>query len=411
LVGQYQRQPIPYYRKNLYVLSFAVFLAGLSWNQVVPILPEFLKELGQKENVELVAGIVHSAHFLSSMIMMPIWGKLADRLGRKPMAIRAAFSLSLLYFIISLCTQPWHVFVCRFFNGVLTGFVPMSTALLACNTPKEIASRYVATLQSCSALGTIIGPVFGEVFSAIFGIRGAMRVSGTLVMISAIMVIIFVQEKNKPEKSLERTSLLSDFRYALTLPAMHSVLLISFAAALGSQSIQPTLKLQINHLLGANANPYLSGLIYAIPSIALAMTAARWVMALRRFQFKHIMLLAFIGGGIANILVGFQNTIYWFVLLLLVKGLFEASLRPIAASIVATEVEPSFQGRAFAIQNTANTFGGFIGPIAFGYLAGLLGNGSVFVAVGLILAICPLFLHSPYSTTEKKLQTETKGVS
>ena len=190
---------IPYYRRNLYVLWLATFLVSASWTQVIPFLPLFLSQLGVTENLNFWSGLAVSAHFITGMIMMPVWGKLGDRFGRKPMLIRAGLSLSVIYFLTSLSTEAWHVVAARLANGALTGFIPMSISLVGTNTPPQYSARYVASVQTSSAIGTIVGPVIGGTLAGIFGVRGSLQASAALVFISALLAIFFVQERRKPE--------------------------------------------------------------------------------------------------------------------------------------------------------------------------------------------------------------------
>src|SRR5690606_13671692 len=145
--------------------------------------------MGVTEGLNLWAGIAVSAHFVTGIFMMPVWGKLGDKYGRKPMAVRAGFSLSLIYLLTSFAAAPWHVAVLRLLNGALTGFIPMSIALIGTNTPPPYAARYVASLQTSSAAGTVIGPVLGGTLAALFGVRGALTASAVLVFISTLLTV------------------------------------------------------------------------------------------------------------------------------------------------------------------------------------------------------------------------------
>ena len=78
-----------YFKRNLYLLTITNFLAASSWNQVVSFLPQFLKELGVHEGVQGWAGLIFPMHFVSGIIMQPVWGKISDMVGRKPMIVRA----------------------------------------------------------------------------------------------------------------------------------------------------------------------------------------------------------------------------------------------------------------------------------------------------------------------------------
>jgi MFS family permease len=65
-----------YYRRNLLVLSLTSFLAACGLNQIVPLLPLFIKELGVKGGVAFWAGVTLAAQTVAMIVMLPYWGKL-----------------------------------------------------------------------------------------------------------------------------------------------------------------------------------------------------------------------------------------------------------------------------------------------------------------------------------------------
>lgn len=401
---------IRYYRRNLYVLALTSFMAGVSWNQVIPFLPLYLTDLGATpDNVSYWSGLIYSMHFASALIMMPIWGRLSDRYGRKPMAVRAGVSLSVIYFSMSLVQAPWQLALCRFLNGALTGFIPMSTALLATNTPKQYASRYMAGIQTAVAAGNMLGPFLGAAMAAAFGIRGAMRLSSIVIFTGAMLVAILVQERNKPTGITERSTLIDDFRLAFKSPILWVVLFINVVASIGTVGVQPILSLHVEHLVDQSSAWIVSmketmvAAVFMLPAIGVVLTAARWVRLSETRGIHPVVLISLVGSGISSILAGLTGNLILFMIIFFVNGLFIAALRPIAAAIIATEVEPEFHGRAFGMQTSAQTIGGLIGPLAGGLVAGIWGNQSVFVMVGcmLMLSITVLRRHLPQSAAPR----------
>src|SRR5690606_25772464 len=122
--------------------------------------------------------------------------------------------------------------------GALTGFIPMSIALVGTNTPPAYAARYVASVQTASAAGTIHGPVLGGTLAAIFGVRGSFYASSTLVFISTMLTVFFVTEKRKPMAS-EPTTLLADLRTALNMPSMWVAMFVSMVGQMATMGVQP----------------------------------------------------------------------------------------------------------------------------------------------------------------------------
>jgi len=402
---------IPYYRKNLFVMWVAVFLVSASWTQVMPFLPLFLAEMGVTDGLNTWAGIALSAHFVTGIFMVPVWGKLADKYGRKPMAVRAGLCLSLLYFITGLATAPWQVAVLRLLNGALTGFIPMSIALVGTNTPPAYAARYVASVQTASAAGTIIGPVLGGTLAAIFGVRGSFYASSTLVFISTMLTVFFVTEKRKPMAS-EPTTLLADLRTALNMPSMWVAMFVSMVGQMATMGVQPVLVLHIEGLLGKAASSFLSGFILALPGLALFVSATRWVGMLDRHPLQRVAFIAFLGAGIGYIVSGVLGTIWLFVPIFFAASVFAAAFRPLGAAVVSMEVPEDFRGRAFALQTSATTMGGLIGPLISGVTADILGRAAVFVVLGVLLLASPIVVsrHMAHAGAEKPVEEHARPV-
>lgn len=397
---------LPYYRRNLYVLWVATFLVSASWTQVIPFLPLFLSQLGVTEGLNFWSGIVVSAHFVSSMFMLPVWGKLADRYGRKPMLVRAGLSLSVIYTLTSFSTEAWHVALLRFLNGALTGFIPMSTALIGTNTPPQFATRFVASLQTSSAAGTIIGPVIGGTLAGLFGVKGGLIASGVLVFISTLLALFFVEERHQPVEQAKKTSIVADVRTAITSPVMVVVLLVSMIGQAASTSVQPILVLHIEEMLGMGAQPLLTGMIMAIPGIAFVFSATRWVALMHKMTVQRLITLAFVGTGFGYIASGAVTTIGLFAPVLFVASVFVAAFRPVGAALITSGVDADFRGRAFALQTSSTTMGALFGPLIAGLIADHFGRQAVFVTLGCLLTLAPLVVRRHTRRMEQMAKME-----
>ena len=84
------------WKKNLFVLSIAVFIAGIAFSEIMPFLSLYINTLGNFSHQQLNfwSGIVYSGTFIVSAVVSPWWGKLADKKGRKPMILRAGIGMS-----------------------------------------------------------------------------------------------------------------------------------------------------------------------------------------------------------------------------------------------------------------------------------------------------------------------------
>lgn len=394
------------------MLWLTTFLASASWTQVVPFLPLYLQELGvSEENLAQWSGAVFSVQFAAGILMAPIWGKIADQRGRKLMTIRAGLCLSAIYYLTGAATAPWHVLVLRFLNGALTGFIPSSMSLVATNTPQHLAARYVAYMQVASAAGSVAGPVIGGLLASWVGIRGALNLSGTNVLVSVILVILIVKEPNKVKGGV-RSTLLEDFSTALKSDALMRVIWITVLAMIGSVSLQPVITLYISQLAESPERATtISGMIFALPGLALMLTANAWVQQGQRRGYGNVVQAALLGAGIFGIGLAISGSLIVFALFFFLQGVCLAGLRPVSAAIIAEEVEEEFRGRAFGMQQAANTIGGLSGPMVAGFVSSRWGPPAAFFVIGVILAVGAVYLrvHEEAARRKKGVTVDERG--
>lgn len=378
---------MPQHRRNLYVLSTAIFLAAISWNQVLPFLPRFLEEMGVKKNLLQWSGVVYACQSLAAIVTLPFWGKMGDRYGQKRMTIRAGICLTGIYFGMSVCNAPWQLAMLRFLNGALTGFVPGSVALIACNTPEELAPRAVATAQTSSAAGQIIGPAIGGAMAAVsfIGYRGSMRISGVAVLISTIMVWRLVKVKSKPAP-VEKTSLLQDFATSLKSPALASVMVAVMLYSAFFAAIQPFLVIHLGRIAGRSPQ-WVSGVVFSLPPLAFLLSAQPWTRFGEKWGFHNGVIIGLLGASVCVACLCPIRNIWAFAAVFFLSGLALASVNPSCGAIICDKVDEGFRGRAYGMLYSAGTFGSLWAPLAAAPIAGWFGIPVIFACLGGLLLI------------------------
>ncbi|MHB0998901.1 MAG: MFS transporter [Armatimonadota bacterium] len=376
-----------YHRRNLYILSTTIFLAAISWNQVIPFLSLFLQQLGVKEG-QLMFWIygVFIVQSISGMVAQPFWGKLGDRYGQKPMIIRAGICLTGIYFGMSICDAPWQLAMLRFLNGALTGFIPGSVALIATNTPSSEAPRAVATAQTASAAGQIVGPAVGGLLAAAVGYRGSMQVSGAAVLVSTILVAILVKEANKAQVS-DKTSLREDFMASLQSPVLASIMLTVLLAGVYGSAINPVLAVHLANINGPQTSDLLIGIVFSLPPAAFLLTARAWTIRGERKGFGHTIQIGLIGTSVCAFMLTFIHNIWVFSVLFFAAGVFLAAIGPSTAALIAIKIKSSFHGRAYGIQNSAATMGALIAFVASSLIGGKYGVPPIFIFISVCLFV------------------------
>ena len=83
---------MPLWKRNLWLCCLACFIISIGMSQLAPILPLYLQELGMTDGNDIAkwSGLIFGVNFVTLAIASPIWGRLSDKYGRKPMVLRAS---------------------------------------------------------------------------------------------------------------------------------------------------------------------------------------------------------------------------------------------------------------------------------------------------------------------------------
>lgn len=155
----------------------------------------FVEELGIKgPAVPFYAGIAVASSSLTSALMAPIWGSLADRYGRKPMMLRASIAMTMTMGGIAFVPSVFWLLLLRLLNGVFSGFVPNSTALIASQVPKNQSGYALGTLSTGTVAGTLMGPLLGGLIAEQFGMRNVFLLVGFFLFLVSVLTWWGIEE-------------------------------------------------------------------------------------------------------------------------------------------------------------------------------------------------------------------------
>ena len=178
----------PYLLFNLFATSFVIQVAAQS---IGPILALYVRDLGQKENLLFVSGLIVSSMGLSSMMSSGVMGRLGDKVGNHRLLIVAQAYSALIYLLCANASTPLELGVYRFLFGLGTGaLVPGINALLSRMTPKAGISRVFAFNQVFFYLGGVIGPLAGSVVAEQFGYHSVFYATAACVALSCLFNLI-----------------------------------------------------------------------------------------------------------------------------------------------------------------------------------------------------------------------------
>ncbi len=141
---------IPEWKQNLRVLWFGNFIVGMGFQLIIPFMSLYIKTLGHfnRMQLNLWSGIVFSATFLVSSWMSPIWGKFADRHGRKKVMLISAAGMGVMMASMGLVAHVWQLALLRLLQGFFAGYVANTSALIASQVPSKHSGKALSTLST-----------------------------------------------------------------------------------------------------------------------------------------------------------------------------------------------------------------------------------------------------------------------
>ena len=183
------------WKRNLLISWIGCFFTGASFSLVMPFIPLYIEELGAPASqVPLLSGLAISITALAAAIVAPIWGNLADRKGRRLMMIRAAAGMTVTMGALAFVPNVYWLLVMRFFTGVLSGYIPNATALIAYQAPREKSGWAIGTLATGAIAGNLIGPLMGGILAELLGMKNVFIITGMILFITLLLTIFLVKE-------------------------------------------------------------------------------------------------------------------------------------------------------------------------------------------------------------------------
>lgn len=280
-------------RSPLLVIFITVFIDLLGFGIVLPQLPRYAEDFNASDNT---LGLLMASFSAMQFLFAPLWGRVSDRVGRRPILILglagSTFFYSLFGYAVSLGAEgqllgfgvlPW-LFVCRIGAGIAGATIPTAQAYIADVTGPKERARGMALIGAAFGIGFTFGPLLGAAFvpgdadSAPSSAPG--YVAGVLSGLAMLSAILLLPESLKADSKPEARHWLdiSSFKKAVAQPAIGLVLLTMFLTTFAFAQFESTLSLLTKYLgLPSQKNYLLFAYIGFILSLSQGLLVRRLV--------------------------------------------------------------------------------------------------------------------------------------
>ena len=180
-------------KSPLVILFLTVLLDLIGFGIVLPLLPTYAKELGASPfMIGLIAAIYSSMQFIFS----PIWGKLSDKIGRRPVMLSSIFLASISYLFFSRALTIPLLILARGLSGIGSANISAAQASITDLTDSKSRSGAMGMLGAAFGIGFIIGPLIGGVLMTNYGISMVGLVAAVLNGTNFVLALFFLSESN-----------------------------------------------------------------------------------------------------------------------------------------------------------------------------------------------------------------------
>lgn len=352
-------------RKKLFVLMINMFIAIASFGIIIPILPAYLKSIGQAGTA---AGLMIAIFAGAQFVMSPIAGKWADKYGRRIMIIVGLGGLALSMFVFYFSDSVGVLYVSRVIGGVGAALlVPAIFAYVADITTMDQRAKGNSLISAAMSLGIVVGPGIGG-FLADFGLKMPLLISA-LVGVLAVIFSTFVLKESKPEDmdilNSKSEPMVKEIAQSFKKPYFIP-LVITLVMSFGLLAYESVLGLFVDDQFSASPQD-IAWMVTAtgIVSVIIQLFAVDWVV--RRFGEENVLKI-FLGVASLGFFLSIvaKNYVTFFVITLIIF-LSTSILRPVLTTLIS-KLAGQEQGFAMGMNNAYMSIGNVLGPL----LAGLL---------------------------------------
>ncbi|MGV8928466.1 MAG: MFS transporter [Brevundimonas sp.] len=379
-------------RSSLFVLFGVVFINLVGFGIVIPLLPFY----GQTLNAPAwQIALMFSAYSLGQFVAEPFWGRLSDRIGRKPVLLITIIANALGYLALAFVPNIWLAIAVRLFTGLGAGNISTVQGYVADVTPPEQRAGRMGMIGAAFGMGFIVGPALGGLLTrpelGTLGYQLPIFTAAGLCGLAAIGIAVLLKESRvRADPATPRPAFLSGVHDAVANPVVSRVLLVTLIYMAGFSGMESTFGFWTEARYGWG--PREVGLSFmAVGVVSVLCQGFLSGRLARRFGEDRVLAVGCLvfGAGLMGQVIASRllPDAQWLVPVIMAAGAFGmASAMPNITALISRSVDPDRQGAMLGLNMAASSSARIFGPIVAGALFSGLGHDWPFM-IGAALTV------------------------
>lgn len=390
-------------KPSLGVIFLTVLLDLLGFGLVMPFLALQARDtFGVDASVAALLGTTYSA---MQFLFMPVWGKLSDRIGRRPVmlwsVLASALSMAALGGSLAFTSSVLWLFVTRALSGMATANIGTASAYIADITTPEERVKGMGMIGMAFGIGFVVGPGVGGVLSSIpiNGVEGPLAcfVAAGLSLINFVWAFFSLPESLPEERRqrarAERTTRLEGLRLATQTPGIARAAVANFLIILAFAGLENTYALFSKDTFGLTQRQV--GMLFVFMGVMGAGIQGGFMRrASGRYRETS---LAFVGivlqlGAFVGIVVSAAAGIWLLLVASAALSIGNGFTQPSLSAYISRLADPARQGETLSGAQSLSSLGRVFGPLIAGQLylyapSVPFGGGAVILLLALVIAL------------------------
>ncbi len=238
-------------KPSVLVVFLTVFIDLIGFGIIIPFIQTFGVHFGASA---IAIGLIFASFSAMQFIFSPIWGRLSDRYGRRPILLMSTAGAAISYVLFARSTglsdhhaALWVMVVSRVFAGICGGNITVAQAYIADITPPEHRSKKMGLIGMAFGLGFVFGPIIGAESLHYFGDTGPGWVAAALCAANFLLAFFILTESHRPDSAQAAPRPhLDQWVHTLTKPKVGFLVIVFFLTTFCFSCFETTLALLLN---------------------------------------------------------------------------------------------------------------------------------------------------------------------
>ncbi|MCS7229432.1 MAG: MFS transporter [Candidatus Kryptonium sp.] len=381
------------------VIFLTVLIDLIGFGIVIPLLPFYALNFGAKSHQ---IGLLVSTFSLMQFIFNPIWGRISDKIGRRPVILISVFGSFVSYLIFAFANSLWLLFISRMLAGLMGANIATAQAYIADITPSNERAKWMGVVGAGFGIGFVVGPFLGGILSK-FGYNVPIFFASGLSLLNFILAYKFLLEPQKHKSKTDGLNFSNSISQILQDKVLLFLYFTFFIITFGISINYVVFPLFTKDMFGFDASH--NGLLFGYVGMIGVLTQGYLIGKLtKKFKEEKILITGTFLMAIGLLGMTFSSHFFEFLIFATFFTFGSGITTPSVLSLISMQAGTEIQGMTLGLGQSLSSLARVFGPSTGGFFYGNFGQKSPFALGALAMGLSFLLAVGIYYRKNSKIK-------